>query len=140
MREILPNQLWLGNAMDGRDSRALYNANIAAIVDLALEQLPCKPNREIVYCRFPLIDGFGNEPALISAAISATASLIRLGVPTLVCCSAGRSRSPAIVAAALALVHGDEIDSCLRRLVAEAPHDISPALWADVTSACRDLG
>ena len=139
MREIIPNQLWLGNAMDARDSRALHDAELTAVVDLAIEQLPCKPHREIVYCRFPLIDGFGNEPALISTAIAATAALIRHEVRTLVCCSAGMSRSPIIVAAALAVVHDEPIDDCLRRLIALAPHDISPALWEDVTRACRDL-
>ena len=139
MREIIPEQLWIGNAMDGRDSCALFDADITAVVDLAIEELPLEPSREIVYCRFPLADGAGNEPALISAAISATAALIRDRMRTLVCCSAGMSRSPAIVAAALAIVQGEAIGECLRRLTAHAPHDVSPMLWADVTSIYEDI-
>ena len=45
------------------------------------------------------------------------------------------SRSPAILAAALAIFHDDLPGNCLRELVADNPHDVSPPLWADVNIA-----
>ncbi len=106
---------------------------------MALEELPPELTREIVYCRFPLFDGAGNAPELLSVAIDTTASLIGKRVPTLVSCGAGMSRSPAIVAAALAIAHGDAPDDCLQELVAANPHDVSPPLWNDVKVAYAKL-
>ena len=135
MREVIPRQLWLGNAKDARDLPRLLDTGIRAIVDLALEELPPELTREIVYCRFPLLDGAGNAPELLSVAIDTTASLIGKRVPTLVSCGAGMSRSPAIVAAALAIARDDAPDDCLQELVAGKPHDVSPPLWNDVKAA-----
>lgn len=63
--------------------------------------------RDIVYCRFPIVDGAGTRVQLLVTAIETVTRLIRLQVPTLVGCGAGMSRSPAIVAAALGIVRGD---------------------------------
>jgi hypothetical protein len=49
------------------------------------------------------------------------------------------SRSPAIVAAALALVCNDVPDRCLQQLLAGNPHDVSPPLWADVKNVVNDI-
>ena len=57
MREIIPSQLWLGNAMDVRDLRRILDLGISAIVDLALEESVPQITREIIYCRFPIVDG-----------------------------------------------------------------------------------
>jgi hypothetical protein len=44
MREILPNQLWVGNAGDGRDPERLLQAGVVAVVNLAAEEpLPALP-------------------------------------------------------------------------------------------------
>ncbi|NQT14517.1 MAG: protein phosphatase [Planctomycetes bacterium] len=132
MREILPQRLWVGNARDARDAAGLLEGGVAAVVDLAVEELPAQLNREMVYCRFPLVDGAGNDWKILCAAIRATACLIRRQVPTLVCCGAGMSRSPAIVAIALAVASGDTPENCLQQVVADSPHDMSPPLWADI--------
>jgi hypothetical protein len=42
------------------------------------------------------------------------------------------SRSPAIAAAAIALVERIDPDEALRRVVSAGPHDVSPGLWADI--------
>lgn len=131
MREVTPN-LILGNALDARDVRRLYEREIAAVVDLAIEEPPAQLGREIVYCRFPLVDGAGNADWLLRAAIKTTCGFVRDGIKSLVACSGGMSRSPAIVAAALALQNGNSLDDCLLELVAGHPHDVSPILWYDV--------
>ena len=139
MREIIPSQLWLGNAMDVRNLRRIHDLGISAIVDLAFEESVPQITREIIYCRFPIVDGSGNTPELLSAAIETTASFIRNCVPAMVACSAGMSRSPAIVAAALALVHGESPDNSLQQLITGNPHDLSPPLWCDVKNVYNGL-
>jgi protein-tyrosine phosphatase len=101
MREVIPQMLWVGNAREARDISNLLDLGIAAVVDLAIEEAPIVFPRDVVYCRFPLIDGSGNSQALLKAAVETTTSLVCENVPTLVACSGGMSRSPAVVAVAL---------------------------------------
>lgn len=135
MRQITPYRLWLGNTLDARDLRRLYELEIAAVVDLAMEEPPAQFGREIVYCRFPLVDGAGNPLARIRLAVKTVASLVQSQTPTLVACGAGMSRSPAIVAPALAKIENRPADECLTALVEGQPHDVSPLFWADVKRA-----
>lgn len=135
MREIIPHRLYLGNALDARDLRRLYELEIAAVVDLAIEEKPAQLGREIVYCRFPLSDGAGNSPVVLRLAVETVERLVRSQVPTLVACGAGMSRSPAIVAAALARIEGRPPQECLQQLVAGQAHDVSPLVWSEVVSA-----
>jgi hypothetical protein len=50
------------------------------------------------------------------------------------------SRSPAVVAAALSIVHGGSPDQKLKEIVAGHPHDVSPHLWEAVCRACGEMG
>ncbi len=136
MREVIPKVLWIGNALEARDVQAVLGVGITAVVDLAMEEPPIHFPRDMTYCRFPLIDGAGNTPAVIKAAIDTTISFIRGRVPTLVACDGGMSRSPAIVAAALAEVEGTTIEEALLRVAAVGPHDVSTTLWAEVERVC----
>lgn len=139
MREVIRQKLWLGTTADRRDVAQLHDRAISAVVDLAYEEPPASLPREITCCRFPLLDGSGNDPQLLGVVIQVTASLIRRQIPTLVSCSGGMSRSPAIAAAALALVGDVSPDGTLQGLVADVPHDVSPSLWSDVKVACYEL-
>ena len=67
------------------------------------------------------------------------ASLIESAVPTLVCCSAGMSRSPAVVAAAMALVYHELPEESLKNVTRHHPSDVSPGLWRDITRLPREL-
>jgi len=129
-------QLYLGNALDARDVRRLYELEISVVVDLAMDEPPAQLGREIVYCRFPLVDGAGNPDWLLRAAIETTSRFVQSEVKTLVACSGGMSRSPAIVAAVLALQMGKSPEDCLLELVAGHPHDVSPLLWQGVKQVC----
>jgi len=42
------------------------------------------------------------------------------------------SRSPAIVAAALAVIEDTTLQQALERVVAAGPHDVSTTFWAEV--------
>jgi hypothetical protein len=110
-------------------------------VDLALMCEPVTPTRELVYLRFPLVDGEGNPPWLICTAVHSVEGLVRIGVPTLVACDGGMSRSVVIATAALALATswfrttsspGISTEEVLRRVTAGGPADVHPALWADL--------
>jgi hypothetical protein len=140
MRKVPDESLWLGHVGDVRDLRALLVAGVTAVVDLALgEPLPKLP-RDLVYCRFPVVDGPGNPAELLRLAVGTVAALVRARTPTLVYCSAGMSRSPAVVAAALAAARGGTPGEWLGRLAQGAPHDGMPGLWADVVAAvARDV-
>jgi protein-tyrosine phosphatase len=132
MRQVIPYKLWLGHAGDARNLRGLLAAGIAALVDLAGEEPPAPLVRDLVYCRFPLVDGAGNAPWLLRAAIDTTAGLLRERVPALVACGAGMSRSPAVVAAALARVEGRSLVECLADLSRLGPCDVAAGLWQEV--------
>jgi len=133
MRRIDGYPLWVGNARDARDMKRVLDAGIEAVVDLAMLQPPAVPIRELVYLRFPLVDGEGNPPWLLSVAVRTVGELLRYGVPTLVACDAGMSRSLAVAAGALCGISPPTPPGeFLRRLAAAGPADVHPALWDDV--------
>ncbi|XZE37129.1 dual specificity protein phosphatase family protein [Pirellulaceae bacterium SH501] len=140
IRNVYADLLYVGNAIDARDLRGIYNSGILAVIDLAINELPAQLGREIVYCRFPLNDGDGNSDALITLAVRTIASLIRYQAPTLVACSAGMSRAPSIAAASISLLTGRDPDECLTQLITDAPNDVSPILWAHVKRVYNNDG
>ncbi len=132
MNQIAPYPLWTGHAGDGRAFQDILDRGIKVVVQLALEEPPLQPPRELVYLRFPLIDGSGNDPAMLRLAIGVVVTLMKQGTPTLVCCGAGMSRSPAIVAAALSTVEHADSEECLRRVTQSHPADLSSGLWEEI--------
>ena len=133
MRRIDECSLWIGTARDARDIAGVLAAGIEVVVDLAKLCEPVRPTRELVYLRFPLVDGADNPPWLLCASVHAVEGLVRLDVPALVACDGGMSRS--LVIAAAALWHRTPTtspDEVLRRIAAGGPADVQPALWADV--------
>lgn len=132
MRPVDGTSLRLGHVGDARDRAGLHAAGIEAVVDLADNEPPVGHARSVVALRFPLLDGEGNPPWLLRLAVEAVAALIRADVPALVHCSAGQSRPPAVIAAALAVARGLAPDAALRLVTRAGPADVSPALWADL--------
>ncbi len=137
MREILPNQLWIGNAGDGRDPERLLRAGIVAVINLAAEEPSPDLPRSMIYCHFPLVDGPQDDEGVLDVAIRTVVFLLKKQIPTFVYCGAGMSRSPAVVAAAFSIVQGGSPDERLKQVVAGHPHDVSPQLWEGVRGACR---
>jgi protein-tyrosine phosphatase len=133
MREIAPDLLWVGNASDARDLALVLQNRIEAVVDLAMEELPAVLSRELIYCRFPLVDGQGNSPAVVGAAVNTAVTLLTAKIPTLISCGGGMSRSPAIAAAVIARLQHIAPDEALTQVAATGPHDVTPLLWQEVT-------
>ncbi len=137
MREVIPGTLWIGNALDARDVKGVLALGITAVIDLAIEEPPIQFPRDIVYCRLPLIDGSGNQPAILRAAIDSTATFVTSETATLVACGAGMSRSPAIVAAAMAALDSCTLADALEKLTSRQPHDVSLGLLAEISEILR---
>ena len=135
MRRIPDYPLWLGNARDVQDRHLLFREGVTAAVDLAVEEMPVVPGHEIVYARFPIVDGTENPPWLLRAAVDLTATLLRENVPTLVACGAGLSRSPAIAAAALAKLGRGSMEESLTYLASFGQCDVSAGLLHDLSRA-----
>jgi protein-tyrosine phosphatase len=137
MRQISPYPLWLGHVGDVADLRKILDVGITTLVDLALNESPPRLPRDLIYCRFPLLDGAGNPPSLLRFAVRTVATLLADRAPTLIFCSNGMSRSPAVAAAALASFTGRTPLVCLDEIAQGRPHDISPGLWQDLLGSCN---
>lgn len=137
MRRLSDFPLWLGHVGDARDLRAVLSAGVLALVDLAVNEPPLTPTRELVYCRFPIVDGEENPPWLLRLAVDATANLIRSETPTLLFCSHGMSRTPVIAGAAIATVRGLSLADGLALAVNGGRSDVTPGLFEAVRQAIR---
>jgi hypothetical protein len=137
MRKVMGFPLWLGHSGDVRDPSRLLESGIGAVVCVvASEPAPALP-RDLVYCRFPLVDGAGNPDWLLRAAVETVAGLLRSGTATLVHCSAGMSRSPAVGGAGLALASGCSFGEGLKAVTESGATDVSPGLWEAIQEAMR---
>lgn len=134
MRQIIPHSVWIGHAGDGQDAKPLFDAGIQAIVQLAYEEPPLPLPRELISCRFPLVDGPDNPPKLLSLAILTVVNLLEKHVPTLICCGGGLSRAPAVLAAALSEIYQEKPEECLKQIAEHQPHDVTPGFWNQVKS------
>jgi hypothetical protein len=132
MRQVAGRPLWLGHAGDLRDPRAVLAAGIEAVVELADGERMAVFPRDLIRCRFPLSDGGTNPPWLLRMASDTVAALLRAGVPTLVCCANGMSRSVCVTACGLALAEGRPLDETLKVVVGTGPADVSPGLLAQL--------
>jgi protein-tyrosine phosphatase len=132
-------RLWVGSARDARDFRSLFDQSIQAVIDLALEELPAQLPRELLYCHLPLVDGPGNPPWLLRAAVQFTGSLITSQTNVLIACGMGMSRSPCIGAAALAYANGGKAEDYLTNLLATGVADMAPGLWKEVLETLEAL-
>lgn len=139
MNQVKPYSLWIGHASDCRAFSALHDLGIRAIVQLAIDEAPITPPRELLYFRVPLTDGADNDPELLRLAIDSVSTLIAKQIPTLVACGAGMSRSPAIVAAAIAGHEQASFPEVLERIAKFTPTDVVPGLFKTLVQVCDRL-
>jgi protein-tyrosine phosphatase len=135
MRLVPDRLLWLGNAGDLRDSRSVLATGIEAVIELADSEPLATLPRELVRCRFPISDGGDNPRWLLRLAMESAAALLRAKVPTLICCSAGLSRTICIAAGGLALAEARPLEEALSIVVESGPADVSPGLFGQIRKA-----
>ena len=135
MNQLSPFTLWVGNASDCRNIAVISDHEIQHVVQLAIEEaIPSMP-REVNLVRIPLTDSNENDPFALQFAIKTVSELIQSKRRTLICCSAGLSRSPATAACALAVVQEKHPDECLNDISKLIRTDVSPGLWKDLLNA-----
>jgi protein-tyrosine phosphatase len=132
MNHIKPHKLWIGHIGDSFDYQKMFSLKIGALVTLAAEEVNGQVPRDLIYCHFPIVDGAENEEQILEVAIQTLAKLLAKTLPTLVCCSAGLSRSPSVAAAALSIVQNQPVDRCLEDLASFHRTDVSPGLWMQI--------
>jgi protein-tyrosine phosphatase len=132
MRAVPGHSIWMGHAGDGRNLASIHEMGIRMLVDLAADEKPPAITRDLIFCRFPLVDASGNPPALLALAVSTVADGLKWQLPTLIFCSAGMSRTPAVLACAMARFQQKPPAECLSILLAGLPSDVSPGLWQEL--------
>ena len=139
MVEVESGRLWIGNAGEARDPRRLLDSGFSAVVDLAVDEPPAVLQRELIYCRIPLVDSDGNSDATLRFAVQAAVDLLTSGKQTLVACSAGMSRSPAVAAAALAVTRNTDPEADLAEIGDARALEVSPPLWEQLKRLIPDV-
>ena len=132
MIQVPSTLLWIGNAHEARDPAELSEQGIKCVVDLAIDELPSSLPRDFIYCRFPLVDGQGNEKILVRQCVQTVANFVELGTPTLIACSAGLSRSPTIAVFAVAHAKKTSIEQVFDWIKDTKRFDIHSGLWQEV--------
>ena len=135
MRQVADRKLWLGNAGDLREPRAIFEQDIQAVIELADNEPFATLPRELIRCRFPLSDGGPNASWLLRMACESVAALLRSEVRTLICCSNGMSRSVCVAAGSISLAEGVLLREALTRVAASGPADVSPELFDQLRMA-----
>ena len=136
MWQFSGQSIWIGNVGDGRNLARIHELGIRALVDLAADEKPPMLTRDLIYCRIPLVDGSGNPPELLRLAVRTVSDLLRERIPLLVFCSHGMSRSPAVLACAMASSTNTTPEGRLQFISAQKPTDVTPGFWQDLISIC----
>jgi len=132
LTEVFPEVLWVGNALEARDTPGLFQNQIQAVVDLAMEEPPAEIPRRMIYCRIPLVDGSGNQKERYRLAVTTVESLIHSRTRTLVSCSAGLSRSPSVASIALAMALKKSPLEILTSIGSKKKLDVNQILWTEI--------
>ena len=129
MRQVAGRKLWIGNAGDLREPRAIFDQELQAVIELADNEPFATLTRELIRCRFPLSDGGSNASWLLRLACESVAALLRAKVPILVCCSNGMSRSVCVAAGSISLAEGVPLHDALTLVATSGPADVSPEFF-----------
>ena len=112
---ISAGRLYLGNLAAARDRELLDRLHIGVIINAAAEIPPADLPGVVVH-HIPLVDSPNQDvvPELFQLVFDIIDDALDRGIPVLVHCAAGRSRSPLLVVAYLLHAYGLSVDEALR--------------------------
>ena len=148
MRVVVPESLWVGHALDIRENPTrLFDKKIGAIVDIAYNEPVANVPRQLIYCRFPLVDGGGNSNSILRSAIETVVRFLREEIPLIVACSAGMSRAPTVAAMGLAVYENRDPVEVLLEIQAGNPEcgieplglEVHPLLWKSALAVVAEI-
>jgi atypical dual specificity phosphatase len=120
MDEVAQN-LFVGTTADATDESTLRAHDITVIVSLTASSPTENVSPEVTLVEVPMMDGPRNSREAFETAVDAVESRLAAGDRTLIHCSAGASRSPAVAAAALALHRDGELKTALQQVLNRRP-------------------
>jgi len=127
---VINDKLMVGSSFDENKVKG-----VDAILNVAKDLLPTRDwGSGIEYVHIGLVDGPGNLMEYYYAAVMALSGLLKDGRKVLVCCHDGGSRSMAVVAIYLNLIHGTGWDNLLS-IVREGTDDSIPEPRAEHRAA-----
>lgn len=129
MYELHSELLWFGNAIEIREPAGLFEVGVQAVIDVAFEEKPSLLPRQLIYCRFPIVDGGGNDEEVLRVAVRTTVDLISSGTKTIVACSAGMSRGPMIATFALAAFNSESPKRIIQAIAEKRALEVNGKLW-----------
>jgi len=116
MNNIKEN-IYIGDSDAANDREILNNKEINSIITLNTELIADYSDmNKRRYVSYPLLDSGTNPQEQVDAAVHYTAGEIESGDKFLIHCGAGMNRSPAILAAAIALVEEKEYIEALNEI------------------------
>ena len=127
--DFVTDKIAIGNYAQAERADVLSKAGFRGMLSVRCETSVLPPDSGVeIFERVPLIDGSGNDFASFERAVFTLKELVENHAPVFVHCHAGRSRSPAVVAAYLAMEHGLGADAALEFVAQKREINVSPDL------------
>ncbi|SDK14143.1 Dual specificity phosphatase, catalytic domain [Halovenus aranensis] len=134
--------LFVGTVEDAGDEALIREHNIAIIVSLTHSDPDGRFPSDLIVKNVPVMDGPRNDQQKFERAVTHVLSGLKTGDNTLVHCSAGPSRSPAVAATALALYEHVELEAAFEQVAKRRnlvdPHEALVRQAARVFSQYRE--
>lgn len=111
------NNIYIGDSDAAKDTETLNQKNINTVITLNTDLVADRAEmNKRKYQMYALLDSGKNPQEQVDAAVFQTAGEIESGNNFLIHCGAGMNRSPAILAAALALVEEKKFGEALNEI------------------------
>jgi atypical dual specificity phosphatase len=117
-------EIYIGGSEDASDNTRIENEGIDAVVKLAYESPDNGYPDSVEVYEYSMTDGPKNDRERFKAAVKKLLELFEDGKTVFVHCSMGRSRSPTVSAAAIAVHEDVSFESALETI--RSSRDIGP--------------
>lgn len=137
MYEITDN-LYYGGLEDAGDSAPYREREIEHVIQLTYEPPGSGYPKDVEVHTFSMMDGPQNDEATFRAAVSKIVEILEANATVLVHCSAGRSRSVCVAAAALGQFEQLSFEEAFAQVEEVGPVSAHEALRVRAETYCTD--